>query len=120
MVEMRRTPVRLYAPAPADAVLERLLADPEGGQHFVHVRRLPGRPACLVDPPAWLDERLRAALSARGIERLYSHQAEALEALRTGNDVVVVTPTASGKTLCYNLPVLQAIADAPAARALHP
>ena len=111
--------MRLYAPAPADAVLERLLADPEAGQHFVHVRRLPERPARLVDPPTWLDERLRAALSARGIERLYSHQAEALEALRTGNDVVVVTPTASGKTLCYNLPVLQAIADDPAARALY-
>src|SRR3989304_6117248 len=50
MVEIRRTLVRLYAPAPADAVLERLLADPEAGQHFVHVRRLPERPARLVGP----------------------------------------------------------------------
>ena len=111
--------MRLYAPAPADTVLERLLSDPEGGRHFVHVRRLPERPARLVDPPGWLDPRLRSALAARGIERLYSHQAEALEALRAGKDVVVVTPTASGKTLCYNLPVLQAIADDPAARALY-
>ena len=111
--------MRLYAPAPADAVLERLLAEPSSGQHFVHVRHLPERPARLVDPPSWLDPRLRSALAARGIERLYSHQAEALEALRAGNDVVVVTPTASGKTLCYNLPVLQAIADDPAARALY-
>src|SRR3990172_5588616 len=118
MVEIRRRPVRLYAPAPADAVLERLLADPEAGHHFGHVRRLPERPARLVDPPTWLDERLRAALVGRGVEGLYSRQAEALEALRAGNDVVVVTPAASGKTLCYNLPVLQAIADDPASRGL--
>ena len=55
---------------------------------------------------------------ARGIERLYTHQAEAVEAVHAGEDIVVVTPTASGKTLCYALPVLQAIADDPAARAL--
>src|SRR3989304_969788 len=111
MVEIRRRHVRLYAPAPADAVLERLLADPEAGQHFVHVRRLPERPARLVDPPTWLDERLRAALVGRGIERLYSHQAEALEALRAGNDVVGVAPTASGTTLCYHLPLPHAPPD---------
>ena len=61
----------------------------------------------------------RHGLAARGIERLYVHQAEALESIRAGNDVVVVTPTASGKTLCYSLPTLQAIADDPAARALY-
>ena len=55
----------------------------------------------------------------RGITSLYRHQAEALEALRDGQDVAVVTPTASGKSLCYHLPVLQAIADDPAARALY-
>ena len=55
----------------------------------------------------------------RGIGALYSHQAEALEALRAGQDVAIVTPTASGKSLCYNLPVLQAIAEDPAARALY-
>jgi DEAD/DEAH box helicase domain-containing protein len=49
---------------------------------------------------------------------LYTHQAEALDALHDGKDIVVVTPTASGKTLCYGLPVLQAVADDPAARAL--
>jgi DEAD/DEAH box helicase domain-containing protein len=119
MVEMAIAPARLYEPAPADAVLERLLAEAESRGLFVHVRRIPERAARLVEPPAWLDPRLRTALAARGIERLYSHQAEALEALRGGGDVVVVTPTASGKTLCYNLPVLQAIADDPAARALY-
>src|SRR4030042_879579 len=49
---------------------------------------------------------LRDALKRDGIDRLYSHQAEAIEAVQGGKDVVVVTPTASGKTLCYNLPVL--------------
>ena len=57
-------------------------------------------------------------LAGRGIERLYTHQAEAIEAVHAGEDVVVVTPTASGKTLCYALPALQAIADDPSARAL--
>ena len=47
----------------------------------------------------------RGGLAARGIERLYIHQAEAIEAVQAGQDVVVVTPTASGKTLCYTLPV---------------
>lgn len=111
--------MRLYAPAPAEAVLERMLLEPASAEHVVHLRRLPEQPARLVDPPEWLDPRLRTALAARGIERLYSHQGEALEALREGNDIVVVTPTASGKTLCYNLPVLQAIAEDRAARALY-
>ena len=56
--------------------------------------------------------------ASRGIERLYSHQAEAVTAVLDGQDVVVVTPTASGKSLCYALPVLQSIADDPAARSL--
>ncbi len=68
--------------------------------------------------PEWLDKRLVRGLHAQGIEMLYTHQREALDALRDGKDVVVVTPTASGKTLCYGLPVLQAVADDPAARAL--
>jgi DEAD/DEAH box helicase domain-containing protein len=118
MVEMEEV-VRIYAPATADVVLEALLSDPQMARDVVHVRRLPAREARLVDPPEWLDERIRGALAARGIERLYSHQAEALAALRAGEDVVVVTPTASGKTLCYNVPVLQAIVDDPAARALY-
>ena len=115
----QESPTRVYEPASADAVLDALLAEPEPGRHFVHVRRIPPRPARLVDPPGWLDPRLRAALARRGISQLYSHQAEALEALHGGQDVVVVTPTASGKTLCYNLPVLQSIVEDRAARALY-
>ena len=81
-------------------------------------RSSPAREASYGDIRPWLDPRIRAGLAARGIERLYIHQAEAIEAVRAGEDVVVVTPTASGKTLCYALPVLQAIAEDPAARAL--
>lgn len=69
--------------------------------------------------PADLKPSLREALSRRGIEGLYSHQAEAYGHVRAGRHLVVVTPTASGKTLCYNLPVLQRILERPAARALY-
>ncbi len=110
--------MRTYAPAAAEEVLARLLADAELAPGVVHHAILPGREADLVPFPNWLDVRIRAALRGRGIEALYRHQAEALEAVRAGEDVVVVTPTASGKTLCYALPTLQALADDPAARAL--
>jgi DEAD/DEAH box helicase domain-containing protein len=69
--------------------------------------------------PPEVDERLRAALSRRGIARLYSHQAEAFEHIQAGHNVVVVTPTASGKTLCYNLPVLNLLLGYPGACAMY-
>jgi DEAD/DEAH box helicase domain-containing protein len=72
-----------------------------------------------VDIPASLAPDLRKALEGRGIGKLYSHQAKAFEYGRLGRDFVVVTPTASGKTLCYNLPVVQALLEDPAARALY-
>ena len=70
---------------------------------------LPARGADFTPFPADLDPRLRQALEARGIEQLYSHQAESWRQLADGRHLVVVTPTASGKTLCYNLPVLQSV-----------
>src|SRR4029077_7490227 len=76
------------------------------------------RDAQHADFPAWLDDRIVAGLESRGILRPYTHPAEAIEEIHAGRDVGVVTPTASGKTLCYALPILQAIADDPAARAL--
>jgi DEAD/DEAH box helicase domain-containing protein len=69
--------------------------------------------------PEWLDPGLRAGLEGRGVTALYSHQAQAIEAVRSGEDVVVVTPTASGKSLCYLIPTLQALAADPTARALY-
>ena len=70
---------------------------------------LPARTAQCASLPQELDQRLRRALQARGVEQLYSHQAEAWQLAQQGRHYVVVTPTASGKTLCYNLPVLQSV-----------
>ena len=110
--------MRTYAPAAADDVLADLLAEPSMARGVVHHEVIPARAAEYGAFPDWLDPRIVAGLAARGIERPYRHQAEAIEAVHAGEDVVVVTPTASGKTLCYTLPVLQAIADDPSARAL--
>jgi DEAD/DEAH box helicase domain-containing protein len=110
--------LRTYAPAGTEAVLDDLLADPSIARGVVHHAVVPAREARYAPFPAWLDPRIRAGLASRGIDQLYTHQADAIEAVRAGEDVVVVTPTASGKSLCYALPVLQALADDPAARAL--
>ena len=69
--------------------------------------------------PQWVPDRLVDAYCAQGIEDLYSHQAEAAELAHAGRNVVVVTPTASGKTLSFNLPVLSSIIEAPESRALY-
>src|SRR5690349_3728960 len=110
--------MRTYAPATTEAVLDRLLEEPSLAGAVVHHRVLPGRSADTAPFPDWLDPRIVAGLESRGIGSLYSHQAEAIEAVHAGQDIVVVTPTASGKTLCYALPVLQALAEDPSARAL--
>lgn len=68
----------------------------------------PERPARLLPFPSELDPRVASALRSHGIRELYSHQRQAWDAITAGRHTVVVTPTASGKTLCYNLPVLQA------------
>jgi len=70
---------------------------------------IPAREAVYSDFPECVDARIREALGKRGINRLYSHQAGAIEEIEKGKSIVVVTPTASGKTLCYNIPVLNAI-----------
>lgn len=82
-------------------------------------RVLPAREAKYAPFPQELDARIVQVLKARGIERLYTHQRQALDCALAGRDFVVVTPTASGKTLCYNLPVLNAILKDNAARALY-
>ena len=110
--------MRTYAPATTDAVLGRLLEEPSLSSAVVHYEVLPAKAADSVRFPAWLDERIVEGLRSGGIDGLYRHQAEAIESVHAGEDVVVVTPTASGKTLCYTLPVLQALADDPSARAL--
>ncbi len=80
---------------------------------------IPEASATFSPLPMDLRPELVAALARRGVERLYSHQAEAYAAVRRGRHLVVVTPTASGKTLCYNLPVLQRLLENPEKRALY-
>jgi DEAD/DEAH box helicase domain-containing protein len=72
-----------------------------------------------AEMPAGVDARLRAALAERGIARLYTHQADAFDRVAAGSNVVIVTPTASGKTLCYNLPVLNRLIGDANARAMY-
>jgi len=110
--------MRIYAPTETTSVLADLLDEPSLARGVVHHAVMPARPAEYADFPDWLDPRIVAGLAARGIQHPYVHQAEAIAATRLGEDVVVVTPTASGKTLCYALPILQAIAEDPSARAL--
>jgi DEAD/DEAH box helicase domain-containing protein len=83
------------------------------------MHRLPAIQASFAPYPDGTDDRLRGALAARGIDQLYTHQAEAFEHVLAGRNVVTITPTASGKTLCYNAPVLNAILQDPATRALY-
>jgi DEAD/DEAH box helicase domain-containing protein len=82
------------------------------------VRHQPAKAAQFAPYPEGLNPALPSALAARGIENLYSHQAAAVELALAGKNAVVVTPTASGKTLCYNLPVLNTILADPTARAV--
>jgi len=83
------------------------------------IRHEPARLACFAPMPEAIDPKLAGVLKARGIAQLYSHQAEAFHQIQQGRDIVIVTPTASGKTLCYNLPVLNTILADPGACAMY-
>lgn len=89
----------------------------EGG--LVHVERIPARPPESVRPEPPLPGALRRRLAAMGIDGLWTHQAEALAAVRRGDHTIVSTGTASGKSLCFNLPVIERILQAPETRALY-
>ena len=102
-----------------DQLAEKLRRDNLFMENVVRWEELPAREARYGDYPAGLDERLRPVLRQRGVQQLYSHQAHSIAATMRGEDVVVVTPTASGKTMCYNLPVLDSILKNPDARALY-
>ena len=102
-----------------NSLLSHWRADPETGPNFCAWESLPPCPADLKPIPTELPDPLRKALDSQGIEALYSHQAEAWNAVREGKNVVVATGTASGKTLAYNLPVLTAMIDDEKARAMY-
>ncbi|MGZ4112236.1 MAG: DEAD/DEAH box helicase [Tumebacillaceae bacterium] len=88
-------------------------------KNVTHWRVYPGQEAIYQAFPEAMDMRIQESLAKKGIRQLYSHQAQAFEQVKAGRNVVVVTPTASGKTLCYNLPVLDRLLHDPSARALY-
>src|SRR5216684_2933914 len=100
-------------------VLDTFAARDRDGETLTAVRHYPAREAQWAEFPEWVHADLRAAYNAKGIRQLYTHQAAAAEAVHAGKNVVIVTPTASGKTLCYNLPVLNATLENSDTRALY-
>jgi DEAD/DEAH box helicase domain-containing protein len=100
-------------------VLDAFASRDRAGEVLTAVRHFPAREAQWADFPSWVNADLAAAYAAKGTRRLYTHQAAAAEAVHAGKNVVIVTPTASGKTLCYNLPVLNAVFENSDTRALY-
>jgi DEAD/DEAH box helicase domain-containing protein len=101
------------------SILGSLVARYRQEEVLTAVRQIPAQEAKSRPVPAWLTSALAEAYRAKGIQELYSHQAATAELVRDGKNVVVVTPTASGKTLCYNLPVLNAVLENHDTRALY-
>ncbi|WP_100332052.1 DEAD/DEAH box helicase [Bacillus xiapuensis] len=99
--------------------LPELIEKLKRNENIVHWHEIKPQEAKTAPIPGHVDARIKAALQKRGIEELYSHQHTAFETVRRGEHIVAVTPTASGKTLCYNLPVLQSIAEDHSNRALY-
>jgi DEAD/DEAH box helicase domain-containing protein len=104
---------------PVREVLLALAECDRSGETITAIRHFPAREAQWAEFPAWVHADLIAAYASKRIRQLYTHQVAAAEAVRGGRNVVIVTPTASGKTLCYNLPVLNAILENSDTRALY-
>ena len=114
---------QILAPADRGRALQNVIDELKGGAQqlptVTALRHFPAVPAHFADFPDELRPEIVEALRRRGIERLYSHQREAFEKASEGNNIVIVTPTASGKTLCYNLPILNRVLEEPETRALY-
>ncbi|AEJ19395.1 DEAD/DEAH box helicase [Gracilinema caldarium] len=106
-------------PKAQERILDELLTNPAFAEHIVLEKRLPAVPPSMAPIPDDVDPRLKEALYSRGIQALYTHQVNVWNHVRSGRHTIVVTPTASGKTLCYNLPTLQALLEDEHARALY-
>jgi DEAD/DEAH box helicase domain-containing protein len=111
-----RTPASLET---VHNILGSLVARYRQEEVLTAVRQIPARDAQFRPIPAWVTSALADAYRVKGIRELYSHQALTAELVRNRKNVVVVTPTASGKTLCFNLPVLNAVLENPDTRALY-
>ena len=99
--------------------LAELIQELRSNENIINWHEMEPQEARTRPMPESVDDAIRAALTKRGISELYSHQHTAYTAVQGGDNIVAVTPTASGKTLCYNLPVLQQIASDSTSRALY-
>jgi DEAD/DEAH box helicase domain-containing protein len=100
-------------------ILKSLKADSRFMSSVAHWEVIPARPGQYLDFPPEVDREIKNALQTRGITRLYTHQHACYRLARQAKHLVVVTPTASGKTLCYNLPVFQALKEDPNLKAMY-
>lgn len=103
----------------AAALLESITTSKDYRGQIAHVEHIPARAAAWRAVEPEISGETANALDRLGIKRLYIHQADSIEAVRAGENIVVVTSTASGKTLCYNVPVMEALGRNPKARALY-
>ncbi len=102
-----------------EQLIDYLRSDPEISANIVHWQEIPAREPVYADFPEQLNPKIKDALKEKGISKLYSHQLETYDTISEGKNVALVTPTASGKTLAYNLPVLNSIMDDPESRAIY-
>lgn len=100
-------------------VVNQLIADPEMMRNIKHYEKIEGKSAKYASFPTHLHQSIMKALAEKGITQLYSHQREAFDLATSGKSITAVTPTASGKSLCYHLPVLQSILEDDSSRALY-
>ncbi len=99
--------------------IERIQTLPQYRKRISHIEYLPAKESNYQEPARPLPQELQTALQSLGINKLYSHQAEALNLIREGKNVAIVTPTASGKTLAFNLPVLEKTLEEGESKALY-
>jgi DEAD/DEAH box helicase domain-containing protein len=100
-------------------VVDELTARDRNGELVTAFHHIPAREAQWEAMPEWVRPELAVAYRSKGVQQLYSHQGRAISVVHDGRNTVVVTPTASGKTLCYNLPVLNTLLENPDLRALY-
>lgn len=107
------------APQGINSVIQAWRSNPKIASHVVLDHAEPGQAARYAPIPSELSPAVQNALKARGIQRIFTHQAQSFARASSGEHLVIATPTASGKSLCYNLPVLDTLSRAPDARALY-